>query len=159
MLVLPICPLQAGYSVEPDDGVQAVKLDGGSSRYEIVSQGNAGIVNVSWNLTAGQYDLLKGFHRVWLRTLEPFLAGLIIESSVMELHESRFVPNSFRLTGKNGGAYSVSARLEVIPLDIYLDPETDPGEALVMLNKIYGPQAGLALNLLEKLVNQDLPHA
>lgn len=159
MRVLPICPLQSGYNVEPDDGVQAVKLDGGSSRYEIVSRGNAGIVNVSWNLTAGQYDLLKGFHRVWLRTLEPFLAGLIMETSSIELHESSFVPNSFRLTGKNGGAYSVSAQLEVIPLDIYLDPETDPGEALVMLYGVYGDQAGIALNQLEKLVNVDLPHA
>lgn len=159
MRVLPICPLQAGYSVEPDDGISAVKLDGGASRRERVSDGNVAIINVAWHLTADQFNLLSGFHRNWRRTLEPFLAGLIMESAALELHESSFVPNTFRLTGKNGPSYAVSAQLEVVPLDIYLDPDTDPGGAYAMLYELYGAQAWRIVNELDLLVNRDLPHA
>ncbi|MDQ2139590.1 hypothetical protein RBI14_15600 [Alcaligenaceae bacterium B3P038] len=158
MRVLPFRPIQAGYSIQPDDGILAIKLDGGASRTSVVTQGNVGVVSVNWALSPAEYSLLAGFHRIWKRSLEPFLIDLVLDAAESDRYEAMFVPNTFALTGKSGSVHMVSAQLEVVPLEFFDDPATDPGEALVMLNEEYGRAAPLVINDLEKLVNEDLPN-
>lgn len=161
MRVLPFKPTSAGYSVQPDSGVLSVKLDGGASRLEVNSQGNVGIVNVSWVLDSFDYSLLQAFHRIFIRSLEPFYADLIIDTGSVDRYESTFIPDSLRLVSKNGPLYMVSAQLEVTPLDKYLDEETDVLAQYFDLVMEYGGLRNFLRmnNLLERLVNVEWPDA
>jgi len=65
-----------------------------------------------------------------------------------------------KLMGKNGPSFLVSAELEVLALPEFTDADLDYWRSVVSLLIIYGgyAQAMEVLNLLDKLVNEDLPH-
>lgn len=75
----------------------------------------------------------------------------------MERYEASFVPGSIQLANKQGPVFTVSATLEVLPRYETLDEATDEAGSAAMVHAFYGPDTTGFLNLLDQLVNEDLP--
>jgi len=159
---MPFCPAQAGYSGEFGDGTLRVALDGGSGRYRAGVSGNSDIVTATWVLKGEEYSAFMGFVRNQKRSGSiPFLIDLPLQSHELVEYEAAFVPKSVRLASKSGAVFTVSASLEVFSKLEFDEAGLDYWASLVMMLAIYGsiPAAQEILNLLAKLVNEDLPHA
>jgi len=158
----PFSPAQAGYSAGFQDGVLSVVLDGGPPRARLDVQGAPMPVSATWVLTGSEYDVFQGFLRVWARTGgSPVEMDLILDTSSLETYQVMFEPKSFRLVSKQGGVLTVSGTLLVLPLDKYLDAESDPYGNLAELYALYGSWEVIAQIFadLALLANEDLPHA
>lgn len=160
-LRLPYVPLQAGYAVDFGDGTQRIALDGGPGRYRAGVWDTPDTVNASWLLRDDDYSLFMGFYRTVKASAAPFEVWLKIDEHKKRLYDARFIPGSVKLISKAGRYFTVSAMLEVDALPEYDAGEWDYWATLIMLLLIYGslPAAKEILNLLNKLVNEDLPHA
>ncbi|MFE0843404.1 hypothetical protein [Achromobacter insolitus] len=160
--VLPVRPVQAGYAPVLGDGSQRIALDGGPGRYRAGLQGMAHMVSVTFVMFGEEYDILMGFWRNMRRMGGgPFYADLVIDSSESRRYVAYFLPGSARPMPIGGGGWTVSFQLEVDALPEFDDETLDYWGALVMMLSIYGsiPAAREIMNLLAKLVNEDLPHA
>lgn len=158
---MPFCPAQAGYSAEFGDSTLRIKLDGGSGRYRAGVSGNSDTVTATWILKGDEYSAFMGFVRNQRRSGGvPFLIDLPLESHELVEYEANFVPGSVRLVSKNATIFIVSASIEVLSKLEFEDDDLDYWSSLVMMLAIYGsiPAAQEILNLLAKLVNEDLPH-
>lgn len=158
---MPFCPAQAGYSADFGDGTLRVQLDGGSSRYRAGVSGNSDTVAATWILKGEEYSAFMGFVRNQKRGgSAPFLIDLPLQSHEFVEYEAAFVPRSVRLVSKTAAVFTVSASLEVFSKLEFDDADLDYWASLVMMLVIYGsiPAAREILNLLAKLVNEDLPH-
>lgn len=155
--LLPLLPAKSGYSVgERPGAVLRAPLEGGRSRMRRDMLDPAPIVSVQWNLTARKYDQLQAFHRhATRRGADPFLIDLVIDEAALVRHTARFVPDSFRLAGIEGGKYIVQAQLEAEPT---AGDTSALDEALVMMFGVYGSGDAVyaAMKALEQLVNEDL---
>jgi hypothetical protein len=162
MMVFPFKPLQAGYTVDFTDGLISIDLDGGLPRTRLDVQGSPRPVSATWVLVGDEYDLFMGYIRNWIRSGGASLQmSLMLDSSKMEDYETIIVARSIKLAAKNGKTFTVTASLLVLPLDRYLDEETDEyGIVAQWVNDTYGDPfvAGEVLNLLDRLVNVSLPH-
>lgn len=160
MKVLPFKPLQVGYGAQFNDGVGRIPLPGGRGRYRVESIGNSDSVRVSWRLTGKDYSMFMGFYRDWSATAEPFQLDLMLHSHEWKRYAVSFVPQSLQLVEKNAASFLVSAELDVFALPEFTDADLDYWRSVVLLLIIYGgyDQALEVLNLLDKLVNEDLPH-
>lgn len=159
---IPFCPTQASYSVTFGDGISSIQLDGGSARYRAGVQGNAHTVDVNWVLTGQDYALFMGFVRNYQRSgAQAFDIDLSLDSHEMTTYVAHFVPRTLKLVSRRGSVFTVAATLEVLPRQEFEDGSLDYWASLVMLLVIYGslPAAQEILNLLDKLANEDLPHA
>jgi len=153
---LTIPPDQASYSTKDGNETLSVKLDGGQSRYrrDILEASSA--VTVVWSATPGQFQYLRAFYKtVALRGALPFLIDLYLDLPTLTEHEVHFVPGSFGLTGQRGLQFTVSAQLEVKPLEV----DDEYNETIVMLYNEYGSLevAKATLDQLAQLVNVDMP--
>lgn len=85
----------------------------------------------------------------------------MIDSSESRRYVAHFVPGGARPVPIGGGVWTVSFQLEVDALPEFEDETLDYWGSLVMMLAIYGNVAAAKeiLNLLAKLVNEDLPHA
>ena len=161
MDVLPLCPTQAGYTAAFRDGAVQIALDGGLPRTRRGLMATPNEVTVQWVVGEADYALLVGFYRRLLRRgLPMFLADLILDSPTRERYQAVLRSGTFQLVSKQGGVFTVTAGLLVMPLARYEDPETDPYETVFDLLPYYGSAAAVAemMNRLEHLVNVDWPH-
>lgn len=160
-MLLPFCPLAAGYTASFDDGVSRIALAGGQGRYRVEMAGNSTSVNATWALRAENYSLFMGFYRDWSRTAAMFEVDLKLDSHQIKRYTASFIPGSVQLVSKNAKIYRVSAQLEVLPLPEFSDADLDYWWSVLQLFIIYGSYETVlqVLNLLAKLVNEDLPHA
>ena len=160
MNVLPFMPLQAGYGAQFNDGVSRIPLPGGRGRNRVTSTGDSDLVHVSWNLTGRDYSAFMGFYREWGSTAEAFQVDLMLHSHQLKRYTASFIPKSVQLVEKKGPHFVVSAQLEVYALPEFTDVDLDYWRRVVLLLIIYGgyEQASEVLNLLAKLVNEDLPY-
>ncbi|MCP1404245.1 hypothetical protein [Achromobacter insolitus] len=159
---MPFCPAQAGYAADFGDGTLRVQLDGGSGRYRAGVMANSDTVTATWVLQGEEYSAFMGFVRNQRRSGGvPFLIDLPLESHELVEYEANFVPRSVRLVSKTASVFTVAASLEVLSKLEFDDIDLDYWASLVMMLAIYGsiPAAREILNLLAKLVNEDLPHA
>ncbi|MGV2894162.1 hypothetical protein ACNPPY_00070 [Achromobacter sp. AGC78] len=159
--VLPFQPIQAGYGIQPGDGTQRIALDGGSGRYRAGLRGTPHMVTATYALFGEEYDAFMGFMRNVERAGgEPFEADLVIDGSRKRRYVTHFMPGSARVS-VSGDVFTVSVSLEVDRLQEYDDADLDYWGSLVMMLAVYGsiPAAKEILDLLAKLVNEDLPHA
>lgn len=152
-----LLPSKPGYSVgDSADAVLRAKVGAGPSRQRLDFPRAPHQVTVSFSLDSAQYDYWRAF---WSTGIEygslPFLIDLIIDAEDLAEYEAKFVPGSVSLSDVSGLRYQVDAILEVKPN--VRDREYD--ETLVMLYDIYGEDVPIILNMLEKLVNVDLPNA
>lgn len=151
-LLLP--PSQAGYSADYGQSSLYVELSGGpgASRRDFI--GNVARVSVSWSLPPEEANYLMAFRRSSTNyESDPFLLDLCLDSPDLKEYQAKFVPGSFRLVGYRGNERSYTAELEVKPTAA--DAEYDA--TLTMLYDNYGGEGSNILNLLEELVNEDLP--
>lgn len=150
-----LCPLQAGYSFSPGNNMLEQQLLGGFARQRRMFVNNVHVVNVSVLLkskTHAQY--FWAFWRVHTLNPQKFLWRLITDSSEMQDHTCQFIAESISVGERQGVIYSVSFQVRCKPLnngDLAFDQSIvdlwDTGSPLEMLN------------LLEQLVNTDLPNA
>lgn len=159
---LPYKPLTNAYTAQYGTGIQSIKLDGGSSRTRAGVSGNVHVVNVQWALFGEDYDIFMGFARNYERSGGAlFEVDLVIDTLAKARYLAKLVAGSLQLTSKVGEVATVSGQLEVEPLPEFEDVETDYYGTLAMLMSEYGSldEALEVFNLLDKIVNQDLPHA
>ena len=104
--------------------------------------------------------MFMGFYRDWSATAELFQVDLTLHSHEMKRYTASFVPKSLQLVERHGAHFLVSAELEVLALPEFTDADLDYWRSVVLLLIIYGgyTRAMEVLNLLDKLVNEDLPH-
>lgn len=151
---LALVPSQAGYSVDYGQASLYVELSGGPGASRRDFLGNVARVSVSWSLPTSEANYLLSFRRSATNyESEPFLIDLCIDEAEIKEYEAKFIPGSFRLIGYRGNERSYAAELEVKPSM----GDVDYDAALVMMYDNYGENGGEILNLLEELVNEDLP--
>lgn len=86
------------------------------------------------------------------KSFKAVLVEMFLDDPVVQKYECLFVPDSLRLTSKNGAIYNVSVQFSVKPLKV----NEAADDAIVML--VNNSISGIA-DPLEKLVNDDLPEA
>lgn len=160
MNFLPFIPLESGYGAQFNDGVSRIPLPGGRGRYRVTEFGNSSSMTLSWSLSNKDYSMFMGFYREWSGTAASFEIDLVLDSHEVKRYSASFVPKSLKLVEKRGPSFLVSAELEVYALPEFTDADLDYWRRIVFLVIIYGgyAQAMEVLNLLDKLVNEDLPH-
>lgn len=151
---LTLRPDAQGYSVSDGQDVIAIELDGGAMRYSRDKWGSTSRVSATWTLLPDQYQYLRAFYNTTIaKGALPFLCDLILDDPSPVEHVCRIIPGTMNLGSQQGFAYISSCTLEVEPVMVDIEYDT----ALVMLYDEYGDGAYMILNLLEKLVNVDLP--
>lgn len=159
-MLLPFKPVSDGYGAQFNDGVGRIQLPGGRGRYRVESAGNSTQVRLNWFLLNEEYSMFMGFYRSWSSTAELFEIDLILDTHEPRRYTASFIPQTLRLVEKKGAGFLVSADLEITALPEFTDADLDYWRRIVFLVIIYGgyAQAMEVLNLLDELVNEDLPH-
>ncbi len=161
MAAIPYCPTQVGYAASFGEGMLRIALDGGAGRYRRVSEGNTHVVNARWVLEGQEFSVLQGLYRNFIRSGgAPLTVPLTLDSSTLDLYTVWILPQTWSLQERNGDIYTIVAQLEVEPLGKYWNGSEDDWGAVAVLVGVYGSveAAARVLNLLDKLVNQDLPY-
>lgn len=158
---MPFQPAQVGFAATFGDGTQRIALDGGSARYRAGMQNMSDTVQATWVLRGENYAAFNGFVRNARRAGVPFLIDLSLQSHEMVEYEASFVPGSVQLVSRQGAVFTVVAQLEVFALDEFDDATLDYWGSMILFLAVYGSVAAAReiMNLLAKLVNEDLPHA
>ena len=154
MLKLVVPPDQAGYSVLDGTEVLRQQLDGGMGRYRVDILNATRTVNCKWTVGPYDYQYLRSFYNVVNATAATFLIDLYLDAPVLTEHEAKFLPGTMQLAENKGMSFTVSCQMEVTPIDT-----SEFDAAFIELLAIYGSRQNVSeiLNLLEKLVNVDLP--
>lgn len=148
------CPTEAGYSVRENTGeFLQVTLDGGvpKTRRNIVGAWKA--VDCRWIFDVVQLRAFEELYYYFSATGGPFEIPLVLSGPLKE-YKAVFTPRSKKISNPRGHYYEVTATILVEPNDF--DESTI---SKWMLIDEYGSleEAEEVLNLLEKLVNVDLP--
>lgn len=147
----PLCPAQAGYSAQFDEGIISAKLDGGPPFMRLDIPGNPVNVSATWVLSGDHYCVFQGLYRDWARTGgDPFYIDLILESASPSTYEATFVPGSVRLASKSGDVYTVNAQLLAMPK--FLDPCEDFCASAAILYAYYGPATCRVLQTVARTI-------
>jgi len=153
---LTIPPNQASYSVKDGNETLSVKLDGGQSRYRRDILEASSIVDVAWSVNGAEFQYLRAFYKTTSRRGSlPFLIDLYLDLPTLTEHEAYFVKDTVKFPSQRGLEFTVSAQLEVKPLEA----DDDYNQAIVDLYNEYGSYeaAQEVLAQLEQLTNVDLP--
>ena len=146
-----------GYSVSWEDVIDVQPVQGGSFRQRLDSLTTTAYVTLIWVLSLDEYENLIETYEVELKNGSlPFLIDLIVDAAELTEVQALFMPEMLKLDGLVGDQYQVSAQLEVNPIAY----DAEYYEAILMLFEEYGNDPYLIsyiLDLLEKLVNVDLP--
>lgn len=150
-----LCPLQSGYSFNPAQNMYEQALLGGFARQRAMFVNNTHLVNTSVLLeNKGKQQYFWAFWRRHTLQPNPFLWRLITDSAEMQTHECQFVANSISVSEREGKIYSVSFQIRCKPLN---NSDSEFDQEII---DVWESGSGLdLLNLLEKLVNQDMPNA
>ena len=136
-----LCPLQRGYAPEVANNILEQELMGGFARQRVQFINNVHTVTASVMLDdKGKQQYWWAFWRSHQENPRPFLWRLIVAGSL-------------RINERDGKVYSVSFGLRLKPNNT----GTDFDETIIGLWESGDPRK--LLNLLEKLVNEDLPDA
>ncbi len=147
---LTYAPDQSSYSDTPANETLTVNLQGGASRYRKDVLSSTSVVSARWTLSLVGYTYLKKFYNsVSKKASVPFLIDLIIDDGDLTEHTVHFVPGSFRLVSVKGHSRTITAQLEVEPV------ETDEATDLAYLDMVdaYGEKFGDIFNPLETIGN------
>ena len=149
-----LCPLQRGYTPEVANNLLEQQLMGGFARQRVQFVNNVHTVTASVMLDEKiKQQYFWAFWRSHQTNPRPFLWRLIVDDTEMTTYVCQFVAGSLRINERDGKVYSVSFGLRLKP------NHTDKGfdETIIGLWESGDPRK--LLNLLEKLVNEDLPEA
>ena len=149
-----LCPLQRGYTPEVANNLLEQQLMGGFARQRVQFVNNVHTVTASVMLDEKiKQQYFWAFWRSHQANPRPFLWRLIVDDTDMTTYVCQFVAGSLRVNERDGKVYSVSFGLRLKP------NHTGKGfdETIIGLWESGDPRK--LLNLLEKLVNEDLPDA
>lgn len=149
-----LCPLQRGYTPNPANNLLEQELMGGFARQRVQFINNVHTVTVSVLLDEKiKQQYFWAFWKNHQRNPRPFLWRLIVDETSVTTYVCQFVADSLQLGERDGKVYSVSFGLRLKPNNT----GTDFDESIIDLWESGDPRK--LLNLLEKLVNEDLPDA
>lgn len=155
LIKFPFVPQQAGYTADFADGIVSSGMDGGPSFRRLDTTGNPFSVSASWVLAYDDYDMFQGYVRNWMRSGgDPFIIDLVLEGLGVAEYQATFVPGTIRLSSKNGNVITVNAQLEALPN--FVSPCNDEWAARALMEAVFGDDACEAIDILDKVVNEDL---
>lgn len=150
-----LCPLQSGYQPAPANTVLEQALSAGFARQRVDFISSVSMVSASVMLASKAHA--QYFWAFWRKHAQyapqPFLWKLMVDDVVMTSYQCQFVPDSIQVGSRNGVIYSVSftVRCKAKPFDAEFDQ--------AIIDAWAGGNGFEMINLLEKLVNEDLPNA
>lgn len=147
-------PLNRGMTFQPGNGLLEQQLMGGFARQRVQFVNNVHTVNATVSLhDKARQQYFWAFWRSHTLNPRKFLWRLMIDDTEMTTYQCQFVANSVQVQERNGIVYRVSFAVQCKPKPV--DHEFDQG-----IIDVWESGDGAALvNLLEKLVNVDLPNA
>ncbi len=147
-------PLNRGMTFQPANNLLEQQLVGGFARQRVQFVNNVHTVNATVSLhDKAHQQYFWAFWRSYTLNPRPFLWRLMIDDTEMTTYQCQFVANSVQVQERNGIVYRVSFSVRCKPKPV--DHEFDQG-----IIDVWESGDGAALvNLLEKLVNVDLPNA
>ncbi|MGM8871541.1 hypothetical protein ACS8E3_07620 [Psychrobacter sp. 2Y5] len=149
-----LCPLQRGYTPEVANNLLEQQLMGGFARQRVQFVNNVHTVTASVMLDEKiKQQYFWAFWRSHQTNPRPFLWRLIVDDTEITTYVCQFVAGSLRVNERDGKVYSVSFGLRLKPNHTGKDFD----ETIIGLWNDGDPRK--MLNLLEKLVNEDLPEA
>lgn len=151
---LNLPPDQASYAVDDGDEVIRTQLEGGAGKYRVDILNATRTVNCQWTVGPDNFRYLRAFYNTLHRLSEPFKTNLYLDYAELTEHDCWFIPGTFKLASQTGLTFVVVCQLEVVPTD---NPEEDLSLVEIMDSYESIEEANQILNLLEKLVNVDLP--
>lgn len=157
LYTLTIPPDQSSYTVIDGLETLSVKLDGGASKYRRDVLNATSFVTVQWSLNPDDYKYIRAFYNTATASGSvPFLIDLLLDFPELTQHQAYFIPGTMKLQSQAGLQYVVVAQLEVKPI-----PANEEDDLVLIMNKeldyLYGNDSEEILNLLDELVNVDLP--
>ncbi len=149
-----LCPLQRGYTPEVANNLLEQALAGGFARQRIQFVNNVHTVNASVLLDdKSKQQYFWAFWRSHQTNPRPWLWRLIVDDTEMTTYVCQFIAGSLRVNERDGKVYSVSFGIRIKPNNT----GNNFDETIVALWNDGDPRK--LLNLLERLVNEDLPDA
>jgi hypothetical protein len=152
MLLLNMTALQNGYQVDMSPSYREVDLRGGlpAQRADIGSADYT--VRVNWIVDNTTQEALEAFYRSVTLSGEKFLCPLVVENFTVINYVAEFVPGTLQFSEYSSMQRIASAVLMVEPV-----ANASADESLIELYETYQSEGGNVLQLLAKLVNEDLP--
>ena len=150
-----LCPLQSGYQPQPYNPVLEQALLGGFARQRVNFINGVHVVSASVMLPSQAYA--QYFWAFWRKhaqyALSPFLWRLTVDDVEMTDYQCQFIPDSLKIGERNGTVYSASfsVRCKPKPANLAFDQS--------IIDTWLNGNGLQTVNLLAKLVNQDLPNA
>lgn len=146
---------QDGYTLREGEHVLRAKVSAGASRQRLDQIDAPLEADVQLFLSPSEYQYWRAFYRrrITFGAL-PFLMGIVIDSGEVEDCEVKLIPGTYA-TNIRGDAHVVQFQIEVKrPL-----VSEDDDEAVLAAFGTYGGLGGNVFDLLEMMVNSDLPDA
>lgn len=149
---LALLPLRDSYNPTLGNDVITTQYTNGMPRQRLDGVGRPHQTPVSFRHKAQHQDYILSFWRLY--RAKPFAVRLILDGTELAWYECRFIGEpSFSSLGGNVFEFSIGLVCRPKPLNLDLDA------TLVALYNETGGDISTFFNLLEKLVNEDLPDA
>lgn len=149
---LALVPLRDSYSPTLGNDVLTTQFTHGMPRQRLGGVGSPHQVEVRFRHKSVHQDYILAFWRLY--RAKPFAMRLILDDTGMSWYECRFIGSpSFGALGGNVFEFSINLVCRPKPLDIEQD------KTFIELYEQTGGDISTFFNLLEKLVNEDLPDA
>lgn len=149
---LILCPLRDSYSPTLGNDVITTQYENGMPRQRLAGVGRPHQTPVTFRHKAQHQDYILAFWRVY--RARAFAMRLILDGTELVWYECRFIGEPSILS-LGGGVFEFSINLVCRPKP--LDIEQD--KVFIELYEQTGGDISTFFNLLEKLVNEDLPDA
>ena len=147
-------PLNRGMTFQPANNLLEQQLVGGFARQRVQFVNNVHTVSATVSLhDKARQQYFWAFWRSHTLNPRPFLWRLMIDDTEMTTYQCQFVANSIQVQERNGVVYraSFSVRCKPKPVDYEFDQS--------IIDAWESGSGSEIVNLLEKLVNVDLPNA
>lgn len=149
---LMLIPLRDSYELTFGDDVLSTEYSDGMPRQRLDSTGRPHDTPIGFINTKAQQDYLIKFWRI--NRAKPFSLKLIGDSTELEWYECRFISRPIQKElAPNVFEWSSNIVVKPKPLNLELD------KTIVAIYEQTGGYTDTFFNLLEKLVNVDLPNA
>lgn len=149
---LILCPLRDSYIPTLGNDVITTQYENGMPRQRLAGVGRPHQTPVSFRHKAKHQDYILAFWRVY--RARAFAMRLILDGTDLAWYECRFIGEpSLNVLGGGVFEFSINLVCRPKPLDIEQD------KVFIELYEQTGGDISTFFNLLEKLVNEDLPDA
>ena len=149
---LILCPLRDSYNLTFGDDVVTTEYSDGMPRQRLDSTGRPHHTAIGFINSKAKQDYLTAFWRV--NRAKPFALRLLGDNTTLEWYECRFIsPPQLKALAPNVFDWSCDIVVKPKPLNLEMD------KTIVAIYEQTGGYTDTFFNLLEKLVNVDLPNA